>query len=121
MIVTRVAAPKGVVPVEDAAGGELPLWIRGDRGVATATCLVVTCAEGAATEITAGDLGGLPPPPGPIAFDGWLSTPTGTLAVRTILGATLLQLPASSPRPRELRRLLAESVRSVSQRPRRSG
>ena len=92
LVVTRVAAPKGVVLVEDFGGGELPLWFRTQRVVATATCLVVACSAQTATEIKAADLKVLPVPADSIAFDGRLMTPSRRIAVRTILGATLLEI-----------------------------
>ena len=92
LVVTRVAAPKGVVLIEDFCGGELPLWFRTQRVVATATCLVVACSPQHATEIRAGDLKVLPVPTDSIAFDGRLMTPSQKIAIRTILGATLLEI-----------------------------
>jgi hypothetical protein len=92
LVVTRVAAPKGVILVEDFGGGELPLWFRTQRVVATATCLVVTCSAQHATEIRAGDLTILPATTDSIAFDGRLMTPSHKISVRTILGATLLEI-----------------------------
>jgi hypothetical protein len=92
VVVTRVPAPKGVILVEDFGGGELPLWFRTQRVVATATCLVVACSAQHATEIRAGDLKVLPVPTDSIAFDGKLATPSHKISVRTIMGATLLEI-----------------------------
>ena len=92
LVIIRVAAPKALVLIEDSSGGELPLTIPGQLVAATSTSIAVGCAASAATEVTVGDLGlvvaGEPPP----AFDGRLSTPTRKIAVRTILGATLLEV-----------------------------
>jgi hypothetical protein len=97
VVVTRVPAPKGVVLVEDYGGGELPLWFRTQRVVATGTCLVVACSAHQATEIKAADLELLPVPVDAIAFDGRLLTPSRKIAVRTILGATLLEILVPGP------------------------
>jgi hypothetical protein len=90
LVVTRVAAPSALVLVEDSAGGELPPTIPGQLVAATASSIAVGCAPSVATEVTVGDLGKAEAS-APV-FDGKLATPSRRLAVRTILGATLLEV-----------------------------
>ena len=85
LVVARVAAPKAMLLIEDSAGGELPF-------AATASSIAVGCASVAATEIRLGDIGIAPAGDPHPAFDGRLATPTRKLAVRTLLGATLLEV-----------------------------
>ena len=102
LVVTRVSVPKALLLVEDSAGGELPLAIPGQLVTATGTSIAVGCSASAATEITVGDSGVATPAATVAVFDGQLSTPTRKLAVRTILGATLLEVvvPSTATRVR---------------------
>lgn len=102
-VVARVIAPKGIVLVEDYAGGELPLVIPGRLVAATATCIAVACMALAATEVTLSELATPFPFVDTAAFEGALLTPTHTLVVRSLHGATLLS--ASVPRPSTLVRI----------------
>jgi hypothetical protein len=102
-VVARVVAPKGIVLVEDYAGGELPLVIPGRLVAATATCIAVGCMALAATEVTLSEIGAAPPFTDAAAFEGRLLTPTHTLAVRSLHGATLLS--ATVPLPSTLVRI----------------
>jgi hypothetical protein len=92
IVVTRVAAPRGIVLVEDSSGGELPFCADGRVVCTTPTCIAVTCAE-SPTDITAGDLDLMRPGDAVGVFDGLLATPTLKVALRTVLGATLLEVP----------------------------
>jgi hypothetical protein len=92
VVVTRVAAPKGIVLVEDSSGGELPFCPDGRVVCTTPTCIAVSCAE-SPTDITAGDLDLMRPGDAVRVFDGVLATPTLKVALRTVLGATLLEVP----------------------------
>ena len=91
LVVTRVSAPKALVLVEDSGGGELPLTIPGQLVAATANSVAVGCATASATEVAIADLG-IVPPAGALVFEGRLETPSRRVAVRTILGATLLEV-----------------------------
>jgi hypothetical protein len=92
IVVTRVAAPRGLVLIEDSAGGEPPDTIPGQLVAATRTSWAIGCAADAATEITLGDIGLVPAWATTAAHEGRLATPTRKLAVRTVLGATLLEV-----------------------------
>lgn len=92
IVMTRVAAPKALVLVEDSAGGELPLAIPGRLASATASSVAVGCAGAAATDIRLGDLALAPDGAAIEAFDGRVATPSRKLAVRTLLGATLIEV-----------------------------
>jgi hypothetical protein len=92
IVVTRVAAPKGIVLVEDSSGGELPFCADGRVVCTTPTCIAVSCAE-SPTDVTAGDLDLMRPGDAVPVFDGLLATPTLKVALRTVLGATLLEVP----------------------------
>ena len=91
LVVTRVSAPKAIVLIEDSGGGELPLIIPGQLIAATANSIAVGCAASAATEVAIADIGIVPPAAGVLVFEGRLETPGRRIAVRTILGATLLE------------------------------
>jgi hypothetical protein len=92
IVVTRVAAPKAIVLVEDSSGGELPFCPDGRVVRTTPTCIAISCAE-SPTDITAGDLDLMRPGDAVAVFDGLLATPTLKVALRTVLGATLLEVP----------------------------
>jgi hypothetical protein len=96
LVVARVSAPKALLLVEDSSGGELPLTIPGQLVTATGTSIAVGCSPSTATEITVGDAGVANAATTVPVFDGRLSTPTRRLAVRTILGATLLEVVVQS-------------------------
>jgi hypothetical protein len=96
LVVTRVSVPKALLLVEDSSGGELPLTIPGQLVTATGTSIAVGCSASAATEITVGDVGVANAATTVAVFDGQLSTPTRRLAVRTLLGATLLEVVVPS-------------------------
>jgi hypothetical protein len=92
IVMTRVAAPQALVLVEDSAGGEPPPAVPGQLASATATSVAVGCAGATATDIRLGDLALVPFGPALAAFDGRLATPSRKVAVRTLLGATLLEV-----------------------------
>ena len=96
LVVTRVSAPKAIVLIEDSGGGELPLIVPGQLVAATANSIAVGCAASAATEVAIADIGIVPPAAGVLVFEGRLETPTRRLAVRTVLGATLLEVVVPS-------------------------
>jgi hypothetical protein len=102
LVVTRVSVPKALLLVEDSAGGELPLTVPGQLVAANASSIAVGCSPSGATEVTVGEVGLADAATGVAVFDGRLSTPTRTLAVRTILGATLLEVvvPTTATRVR---------------------
>jgi hypothetical protein len=95
-VIVRVEAPQGLLLIEDSGGAELPLSIPGQLVAATATSVAVACATSAVTEVGVG--GNDLPLPGVAApvYDGRLATPTRKLAVRTVLGATLLEVVVPS-------------------------
>jgi hypothetical protein len=90
LVVTRVS--EALVLVEDSAGGELPLTVKGQLVAATPSSIAVGCALSAITELTVGDLGAAEAKASAPVFDGTLATPSRKLAVRTVLGATLLEV-----------------------------
>jgi hypothetical protein len=96
LVVTRVSAPRALLLIEDSSGGELPLTVPGQLVAANATSIAVGCSASVATEVTIGDVGIADAAVTVAVFDGRLSTPTRTLAVRTILGATLLEVVVPS-------------------------
>jgi hypothetical protein len=92
LVVARVSAPEARLLVEDSAGGEPPVSIPGQLVASTASSIAVGCAASAATELTVGDLGAVEARASTPVFDGKLATPSRRLAVRTVLGATLLEV-----------------------------
>jgi hypothetical protein len=100
LVTIRVSAPRALVLIEDSGGGELPLIIPGQLVAASSTSIAVGCAASAATEVTVGDTDLVPAGADAPAFDGRLSTPSRQLAVRTMLGATLLEVVVPSTETR---------------------
>jgi hypothetical protein len=96
LVVTRVSAPKALVLIEDSGGGELPLTIPGQLVAATANSIAVGCAASAATEVAIADIGLVPVGATAPVFEGRLETPSRRIAVRTIFGATLLEVVVPS-------------------------
>jgi len=92
LVVTRVAAPGAVLLVEDSAGAEPASTIPGQLVAATATSIAVGCASSESTELTVGDLGAAEAKASTPVFDGRLATPSRKVAVRTLLGVTLLEV-----------------------------
>ena len=100
MISAKVAPPYSLVIVEDAGGGSFPdpETLRHSPIVATDSCIAIGClmAQDGETEITLGPTrqvdSGSPP-----AFQGTLNTPTGRVAVRTVLLTTILEMSVPLP------------------------
>lgn len=92
LVVMRVAAPKALVLVEDSDGGDLPALVAGRLVTASPTCIAVGCASAVPTNVALGGLGLAPATPGQPAFEGRLATPSRKVAVRTVAGATLMEV-----------------------------
>jgi hypothetical protein len=92
IVMTRIAAPRATVLVEDSAGGEPPLAVPGRLVCTTPRSVAVGCAGDTATDIRLGDLTLAPDGAAIAAFDGRLATPSRKIAVRTLLGATLIEV-----------------------------
>ena len=92
LVLTRVSAPKALVLIEDSGGGELPLTIPGQLVASTANSIAVGCSASAATEVALTDIDLVPAGATAPVFEGRLETPSRRLAVRTVLGATLLEV-----------------------------
>jgi hypothetical protein len=96
LVVTRVSAPEARVLIEDSGGSEPPLTIPGQLVASTANSIAVGCAASAVTEVAIADIALVPASWATPVFEGRLETPTRRIAVRTILGATLLEVVVPS-------------------------
>lgn len=102
LVVTRVAAPKALVLIEDSDGGEMPLLEAGRLIAASPTCIAIGCASAARTEVVVGGLGLTGAGAAPPAYDGRLATPSRRVAIRTIAGATLMEVTVPTTETRVL-------------------
>ena len=93
---TKVAPPNSVVLVSDTASGEIPKSMHDSLISATNSCVAVGCLseDDGETEFTLGTLSELDRKDKP-AFEGMLKTPSHRVAVRSVLGKRLLELPVS--------------------------
>ena len=90
---TKVAPPNSVLLIEDSSGGEVPVSMSRSLVAATASCIAIGCRpeDDGETEISLGrsqEMGGGEQ----LVFEGSLRTPSRRLAVRTVYGATLLDM-----------------------------
>lgn len=92
----RVAPRNSVILVSDFDGGEVPRTMSGSIVSATSTCVAIGCRaeDDGDTEIALISLSEVERSDPPV-FDGKIRTPTGRLAVRTVLGETLLEVGVS--------------------------
>jgi hypothetical protein len=96
LVVTRVSAPEARVLIEDSAGGEPPVTIPGQLVASTASSIAVGCAASAVTEVAIADIALVPAGTTTAVYDGRIETPSRRIAVRTVLGATLLEVVVPS-------------------------
>jgi hypothetical protein len=102
LVVTRVAAPKALVLIEDSDGGEMPLLVAGRLVAASPTCIAIGCASAERIEVTVGGLGLTRASAAEPAYDGRLATPSRKVAVRTVAGATLMEVTVPTTETRVL-------------------
>ena len=102
IVMTRVAAPKALVLVEDSDGGDIPLLVAGRLVAASPTCIAIGCASSAETEVAVGGLGLTSATTAQPAFDGRLATPSRKVAVRTVSGVTLMEVTVPTTETRVL-------------------
>ncbi len=96
LVVTRISAPKALLVIEDSGGGELPLTVPGQLVASTPNGIAVGCAASAVTEVAIADIGLVPSGAATAIYEGRLATPSRRIAVRTVLGATLLEVVVPS-------------------------
>jgi hypothetical protein len=91
---TRLAPPHSLVLIEDSNGGEIPDSMSQSLIATTDSCIAVGCRaeDDGETEIVLGDCKNMNISSEQPMFDGFLQTPSRKLAVRTVLGATLLEI-----------------------------
>ena len=91
---TRLAPPNSLVLVEDSSGGEIPMSMNQSLIAATPSCIAVGCRaeDDGETEITLGPCSCVDAGEQPV-FAGLLQTPNRRLAIRTVHGVTLLEMP----------------------------
>ena len=89
----RIAPPNSLLLVSDERGGEIPQSQAGALLTFTSSCIAIgsLCEIDGETEITLGQADEVDPGGEP-HFEGSLETPTRRLAVRTVLGDTVLEV-----------------------------
>ena len=90
----KVAPPNAMVLVADPSGGEIPKTMTGALIASTSSCITVGCRSDVdgETEFTLGRTREVDPGDRP-AFEGKLKTPNRKIAVRSVLGRTILETP----------------------------
>ena len=94
-----VAVPNALILVLDSIAGELPDGMKGSLFAATTSCVAIGCRSdcNGETEIVVGST--LEVDPGePPQFERLLDTPSRRLAVQTVLGETIAELPVARQR-----------------------
>ena len=93
----RIAPPNSVLLIEDSDGGDIPVSMNGSLFAATASCIAVGCRaeDDGETEVAIGPCGDVDPGDRP-AFEGSLLTPNRLIAVRTVYGVTVLEMPVAA-------------------------
>lgn len=88
----RIAPPNSLVLVADPSGGEIPETMAGSLIASTSSCIAVGCRSDVdgETEFTLGSTREVDPGNRP-AFEGKLNTPNRKIAVRSVLGQTILE------------------------------
>ena len=93
----KIAPPNSQVVIVDPNGKvDVPDWREPAPFVATSSCVLFACyceIDGE-TEITLGKASEVDPGNAPV-FDGHLLTPSKTLAIETVEGDTIFQMPTS--------------------------
>ena len=94
---TRIAPPNSLVLVMDSRGGEIPACMNESLISATDSCIGVACRaeDDGETEICLGVSSIVDPGERPV-FEGRIGTPSRRIAVRTVLGTTLLEVAVSA-------------------------
>jgi hypothetical protein len=90
------------VLVEDSEGGDLPRLVAGRLVTASPTCIAIGCSSAGHTEVAVGGLGLTPATTAQPAYDGRLATPSRKVAVRTVAGATLMEVTVPTTETRVL-------------------
>ncbi len=90
----NLAPPSSVVLISDTSGGEIPKSMNDSLISATNSCVAVGCLseDDGVTEFTLGTLSEFDRKDKP-AFEGILKTPNYKVAIRSVLGQQLLELP----------------------------
>jgi hypothetical protein len=90
----KVAPPYSLVLVEDPSGGEIPENVAASLIVSTSSCIAVGCRSDVdgVTEFTLGATREVDPGDHP-AFEGEVKTPNRKIAIRSVLGQTILEAP----------------------------
>lgn len=92
----RISPPNSLVLVTDSRGGEILASMNQSLISATDSCIAVGCRaeDDGETDIFLGTCSSVDPGERPI-FEGQLSTPSRRIAVKTVLGATLVEASVS--------------------------
>jgi hypothetical protein len=96
-ISARVAPPNSLVLVLDPSGGTIPASLNGELIAATDSCLAIGCRaeDDGETEFILGNSDSIGRGERP-AFEGTLKTPSRKIAVRSVLGTMILEMPVPS-------------------------
>lgn len=89
---TRTAPPNSLVLVMDPRGGEIPASMNQSLVSATNSCIAIGCLseDDGETDVCLGPRSNVDSGERPV-FDGTLATPSRKVAVKTVLGETLLE------------------------------
>jgi hypothetical protein len=90
----KIAPPYSLVLVGDPSGREIPDIVPGSVIASTSSCIAVGCLSevDGETDFTLGATRDVNPGIDP-AFEGELKTPNRTIAIRSVLGQTILEAP----------------------------
>jgi len=92
----KVAPPNSLVLISDSSGAEIPETMAGSLIASTNSCIAVGCQSDVdgETEFTLGTTREVDPGDKPV-FQGMLKTPNRRVAVRSVLGHTILETPVT--------------------------
>ena len=98
-LTTKTAPPNSIVLVSDVASIDVPASMGGSVISATNACVAVGCLseDDGETELTLAPLSAVDRSDTPI-YQGVLATPTRRVAIRSVLGQRLLELPVTQDR-----------------------
>lgn len=91
----KTSPPHSLILVEDVVGGEIPLSMGNSLVSSTESCVAIGCLQedDGETEIFL-QASSCEAVEGVVVFDGYLQTPSGRVAVRTVYGDVLLEAAA---------------------------
>jgi hypothetical protein len=91
---TKIAPPNSLILIEDSGGGEIPASMGGSLVASTDTCIAVGCRSDihGDTQFTLGETHDVDPGGYP-TFRGMLKTPNRRIALMSVIGQVILEVP----------------------------